>query len=206
MGCADYQNNSEVKVGEGWYRDISPHFYLWSTGFESWICHRKNSHVLDWRFSQDPSSLWSSIVAYRPAPKRHARNNRTVFHAVLAVPQGCVLCPTLYSIYIYIYKSYATNTWRLSRSLFLMTSVYMRQTAKKVMFSESCSEVSVLLRRGVSAGWKKLMMIRLRPSNFLINLSSLRLILHWKNGISPLSLMQNILVWSSIRELHGDCT
>jgi hypothetical protein len=36
-----------------------------------------------------------------------------------------------------------------------MTPVYMRQTAKRVMFSESCSEVSVLLRRGVSAGTQK---------------------------------------------------
>jgi hypothetical protein len=29
-----------------------------------------------------------------------------------------------------------------------MKPAYMRQTAKRVMFSESCSEVSVLLRRG----------------------------------------------------------
>jgi hypothetical protein len=34
----------------------------------------------------------------------------------------------------------------------LMTPVYMRQIAKRVMFSDICSEVSVLLRRGVSAG------------------------------------------------------
>jgi hypothetical protein len=33
-----------------------------------------------------------------------------------------------------------------------MAPVYMRQTAKGAVFLESCSEVSVLLRRGVSAG------------------------------------------------------
>jgi hypothetical protein len=37
----------------------------------------------------------------------------------------------------------------------LMTPVYMRQNAKMVMYSENCSEVSVLLRRGVNAGTKK---------------------------------------------------
>jgi hypothetical protein len=35
-----------------------------------------------------------------------------------------------------------------------MIPVYMRHTAKKVMFLESCSEVSILLRRGVCAGTK----------------------------------------------------
>jgi hypothetical protein len=41
---------------------------------------------------------------------------------------------------------------QLQESL-LMTPVYVRQqTAKRVMFSESYSEVSVLLRRGMSTG------------------------------------------------------
>jgi hypothetical protein len=43
-----------------------------------------------------------------------------------------------------------------------MTPVYMRQTAKRVMVSERCSEVSALLRRDVSGGTYKSIMIRLR--------------------------------------------
>jgi hypothetical protein len=54
----------------------------------------------------------------------------------------------------------------------------MRQTAKRVMFPENYSEVSVLLRRGVNAGTQKSMKIRLRPFTFLIDLGSLRHILH----------------------------
>jgi hypothetical protein len=70
------------------------------------------------------------------------------------VPKGSVLSPTLYSIYIYIYiyKWYVPNTWCISYVSLLMTPVYMQQTAKRVMFSKSCSEVSMLLRCGVSAG------------------------------------------------------
>jgi hypothetical protein len=34
----------------------------------------------------------------------------------------------------------------------LTPAAYMRQTTKKVIFSETCSKVSVLLRRGLSAG------------------------------------------------------
>jgi hypothetical protein len=37
-----------------------------------------------------------------------------------------------------------------------MTPAYMRHTTKDVMFSESCSEVSVLVRRGVSAEQKSM--------------------------------------------------
>jgi hypothetical protein len=50
-----------------------------------------------------------------------------------------------------------------------MVPVYMRQTAKKVMFSEICSEASVLLRRDINAGTYKSIKItiyfshRLRP-------------------------------------------
>jgi hypothetical protein len=59
------------------------------------------------------------------------------------VPQDSVLSHTLYSLYKMI---------RPKQVSLLMTPVYMRQTAKRVMFSESCSEVSVLLRCGVTAG------------------------------------------------------
>jgi hypothetical protein len=44
----------------------------------------------------------------------------------------------------------------------------MYQTAKKVMFSESCSNVSVPLRLGVSTGTS--MKINLRPFTFFIDL------------------------------------
>jgi hypothetical protein len=62
----------------------------------------------------------------------------------------------------------------------LMTPVHMRQIAKRVMFSERSSELSLLLRPGVSVAKKqqKTMKIRLRPSTLLIDLGPLRLILH----------------------------
>jgi hypothetical protein len=50
------------------------------------------------------------------------------------VPQGSVLSPTLYI------------------TVYIQVLCPMRQTANRVMLSESSSEVSVLLRRGVSAG------------------------------------------------------
>jgi hypothetical protein len=60
------------------------------------------------------------------------------------------------------------NTWFLG--LFADdTCIHMLSTAKNVMFSESCSEVSILLKRGARAGTKN----QLRK-----NSKSLRLILH----------------------------
>jgi hypothetical protein len=50
---------------------------------------------------------------------------------------------------------------------------YTRQTARRVMFSETCSEVLVLLRRNVSAGTLISMKIELRKSTFRIDLG------HW---------------------------
>jgi hypothetical protein len=52
------------------------------------------------------------------------------------------------------------------------------QIVKRVMFSESCSEVSIQLRPGASAGTLKSVKIRLGPSTFLIDLGPLRLISH----------------------------
>jgi hypothetical protein len=49
------------------------------------------------------------------------------------------------------------------------------------MFPESYSDVSLLLRRGVSAGTGISMKIRLRPSIFLTDLGPLRLILNGRN-------------------------
>jgi hypothetical protein len=59
-----------------------------------------------------------------------------------------------------------------------MTLVCMPQIGKTVMFSESCSVVSVQLRRVVSAGTLKSMKIRLEPSTSLVDLDHLRLISH----------------------------
>jgi hypothetical protein len=65
------------------------------------------------------------------------------------VPQGSVLSPTLYNLYI----NYMPQTPGVYLRLFADdTYIYMKHTAKSVLFSESCSEVSVLLRRGVRAG------------------------------------------------------
>jgi hypothetical protein len=65
------------------------------------------------------------------------------------VPQVSVLSPTLYNLFI----NDTPQTPGVYLGLFAdETCIYMRQTAKRVMFSESCSKVSVLLRRGVSAG------------------------------------------------------
>jgi hypothetical protein len=64
------------------------------------------------------------------------------------VTQGSVLSPT----YVHTCINDTPQTPGVYLGLLLMTPLYLRQTAKRVMFSESCSEVSVILRRGVSAG------------------------------------------------------
>jgi hypothetical protein len=64
------------------------------------------------------------------------------------VPQRSVLSPTLYYIYIYMIRPKHLGSIYV---FLLMTPVYMRRTAKRAMFLERNSEVSVLLRRGVSA-------------------------------------------------------
>jgi hypothetical protein len=65
------------------------------------------------------------------------------------VPQDFALFHTLYSLYI----NDTLQVPGVYLGLFADdTCIYMRQTAKSVMFSESFSEVSMSLRRGVSAG------------------------------------------------------
>jgi hypothetical protein len=64
------------------------------------------------------------------------------------VSQGSVLSPTLYNIYI----NDTPKTPGVNLATLLMTPVCMRQSARRAMFSESCSAVLMQSRRGVSAG------------------------------------------------------
>jgi hypothetical protein len=64
------------------------------------------------------------------------------------VPQGSVLSPTLYSLYMN--DDPQSPGVHLAPSL--MTLVYIVQNAKKAMFSESCSAASLQWSRGVSDG------------------------------------------------------
>jgi hypothetical protein len=81
------------------------------------------------------SSEWTPIVS-------SAEENRENFCKAL---DGKPLFSAIYGMY--------TVTPDVYLGLFAGDiCIYMRQNTKKVMFSESCSEVSVLLRRGVRAG------------------------------------------------------
>jgi hypothetical protein len=64
------------------------------------------------------------------------------------VPQGSVLSPTLYNIYI----SDTLQTPGVHLALFADDTFCMRQNARRDMFSESCSAVLMQSRRDVSAG------------------------------------------------------
>jgi hypothetical protein len=95
------------------------------------------------------------------------------------VPHGSVLSPTLYSLCI--------NDMPQTPGVYLGLSAddtcMYATDSKRVMFSESCSEVSVLLRSGVcDVTWKSIK-IRPKPSTFLIDLGPPRLILQWMDGI-----------------------
>jgi hypothetical protein len=64
------------------------------------------------------------------------------------VPQGFVLSPTLYNLYI----NDTPQTPGVYPGLFTDDICICDRPQKGVMYSENCSEDSVLLRRGVSTG------------------------------------------------------
>jgi hypothetical protein len=104
------------------------------------------------------------------------------------VPEGSVLSPTLYSIYIYIL--YLWNTRYLSDSL-CRWHLYVCHRLQRgfVMLSEGCSAVWIQLRHGASAGPLKAMKIKLGLTTSLIDIDHLRFISHWMGRTSPLWIM-----------------
>jgi hypothetical protein len=103
----------------------------------------------DLKFSVNLIKLTSSFLSqrnFRISAKSEISTPRDI---QAGVPQGSVLSPTLYT-HIYIYKLYAPNTWCLC--LFADDICMCATDCKGVMLSESCGKVSVLLRRGMSAG------------------------------------------------------
>jgi hypothetical protein len=94
-----------------------------------------------------------------------------------------------------------------------MTPMYMQQTTKRVMFSESCSEFSVLWRRDVSAGTQKSMKIRLRPSTFVIDFGQnvpfinhvkyLGVIFHMRNTWRPRIEMIDAEAFGTFIRIHS---
>jgi hypothetical protein len=64
------------------------------------------------------------------------------------VPQGSVLSPTIFNMYI----NDAPQTRGVNLALFAATPVYMRQTGRRDSLLENSSAVSAQWRAGVSAG------------------------------------------------------
>jgi hypothetical protein len=80
------------------------------------------------------------------------------------VPQGSVLSPTLFNMYIYD----TTETFGFHPALFAHDTVCMRHIAWRVSLLENPSVVSAQWRPGVSAGISKLMSIRPRGYTSLV--------------------------------------
>jgi hypothetical protein len=89
-------------------------------------------------------------------------------------PQDSALSPTLYSIYIRvcIYKWYAPNTWCLSRSLSWRHMYIYDRPQRELCFQEAAAR-SQCYWNVVWVLEQKLVKIRPRPSNFLIDLGPL---------------------------------
>jgi hypothetical protein len=121
---------------------------IWHSGF-LYKLHKFNisTNLIDLisSFFQGENSQFLSKAKYPRLEKyKHGR---------LKVP----FCPQYFTVYIYIYNipKHQLYIWpSLSMAL-----VCMPRMAKSVMFSESCSAVSIQVRRGASAGTLKSMKI-----------------------------------------------
>jgi hypothetical protein len=86
-----------------------------------------------------------------------------------------------------VHKWYGPNTWCLSRSL-CWWHPYICDRPQRGLRSQKAAARFQCYWDVLSTGTKKLMKIRLRLPTFLVDSGPLRLILHWMDGISPLSL------------------
>jgi hypothetical protein len=100
--------------------------------------------LFKFKISTTVIKLINSILSQRVSVEDEMSTPRYI---QAGMPQGSVLSPTLYSLCV----NDTPRTPVVYLGLFA-DDTCVRHTAKKVMFSESCSEVSVLLRRGVNAG------------------------------------------------------
>jgi hypothetical protein len=100
------------------------------------------------KFSISLIKLISSFLPQRKLGVSVESEMSTLKDIQAGMAQGSILFPTLYNICI----NDTPQTSDVYLSLFAKDACMNATDRKRLMFSESCSEVSVLLRRCVSAG------------------------------------------------------